>query len=62
MEKYAAIINAMEPEAWYKATQFEDIVKVKETRIKELLADLCKQGKVETTGSTKGRMYKKVTK
>lgn len=62
MEKYDAIINAMEPEVWYKAVQFEDIVKVKETRIKELLADLWEQGRVEATGSTKGRMYKKVTK
>ncbi len=52
----------MQPDIWYKATEFEDVVEVKESRIKELLSKLYEQGKIETTGSTKGKMYKKVGK
>lgn len=49
----------MQPDVWYKSTEFINVVDVKETRIKELLSDLYEQGKIETTGSTKGKMYKK---
>lgn len=55
-----AILEAMKPDIWYKATEFKSIVDVKESRIKELLSDLYKQGKIETTGSIKGKMYRKV--
>ena len=62
LENYNAILEAMQPDIWYKATEFEDVVDVKESRIKELLSGLYEQGKIETTGSTKGKMYKKVEK
>lgn len=62
LEKYTAILNAMQPGRWYKATEFESIVTVKGTRIKELLSDLYDQGLIETTGNTKGKMYKKAEK
>lgn len=59
LEKYEAILNAMEPDIWYKASEFESVVAVKESQIKELLSDLYEQGMIETIGNTKGKMYKK---
>ena len=44
---------------WYKASDFEEVISVKESRIKELLKDLTEQGKIESTGSTKGKRYRK---
>lgn len=61
-KNYNAILGAMQPDVWYKAADFKDVVQVKESRIKELLAELVELGKVESTGSTKGRKYKKVGK
>ena len=58
-EKYDAILNYMQLDKWYKASEFESIVGVKESRIKVLLKDLTEQGLIESIGSTKGRMYKK---
>lgn len=50
----------MQHGVWYKASDFEEVVSVKESRIKELLKDLTEQGKIESTGSTKGKMYRKL--
>ena len=61
-ENYTAILGAMQPDVWYKAADFRDFVQVKESRIKELLAELVELGKVDSTGSTKGKKYKKVGK
>ena len=60
LENYMAIIEAMQPDVWYKASEFVDVVELKETRIKELLSELYEQGKIETTGNTKGKLYRKV--
>lgn len=57
-EKYEAILNSMQPEQWYKASEFERVVDVKESRIKVLLKNLVEQGLLESTGSTNGKMYK----
>lgn len=59
-EKYDAILNAMQPDKWHKASEFEAIAGVKESRIKVLFKDMTEQGMVESTGSTKGKMYKKI--
>ena len=59
-EKYDAILNAMQPDKWYKASEFEAIAGVKESRIKVLLKDMTGKGLIESTGSTKGKMYKKI--
>ena len=59
-ENYNVILGAMQPDVWYKAADFRDFVQVKESRVKELLAELVELGKVESTGSTKGKKYKKV--
>ena len=61
-EKYDTILNAMQPEQWYKASEFESIVGVKESRVKVLLKAMMKQGLIESTGRTKGKKYKKVAK
>ena len=59
-ENYNAILGAMQPDVWYKAADFKDYVQVKESRVKELLAELVELGKIESIGSTKGKKYKKV--
>lgn len=59
-EKYESILNDMEPDKWYKASEFESVVDVKGSRIKVLLKDMIGQGVIESTGSTKGKMYKKL--
>ena len=61
-ENYNAILGAMQPDVWYKAADFRNFVQVKESRVKELLAELVDLGKVESTGSTKGKKYRKITK
>ena len=61
-KNYEAILNAMPYDIWYKASDFEYVVEVKESRLKKLLADLVEQGKIESIGSTKGRKYRKVEK
>ena len=60
LENYMAILETMQPDVWYKASEFVDVVELKETRIKELLSELYEQGKIETTGNTKGKLYRKV--
>ena len=57
--KYDAILKAMQPDKWHKASEFEAVAGVKESRIKVLLKDMLEQGLIESTGSTKGKMYKK---
>ena len=59
-EKYKTILNAMQLGQWYKASEFESIVSVKESRVKVLLKDMTKQELIENVGSTKGKRYKKV--
>ena len=43
-------LGAVQPDVWYKASEFVGVVELKETHIKELLSDLYEQGKIETTG------------
>ncbi len=59
-EKFDAILNAMQPDKWHKASEFEAIAGVKESRIKVLLKDMMEQGLIESSGSTKGKMYRKI--
>jgi DNA-binding IclR family transcriptional regulator len=59
-EKYDAILKYMQHDKWYKASEFESVVGVKESRVKVLLKDMTEQGLIECTGSTKGKKYKKL--
>lgn len=61
-EKYDTILNAMQPDQWYKASEFESIVGVKESRVKVLFKDMTEQGLIESAGRTKGKKYRKVAK
>ena len=54
-EKYTLILNAMQPDRWYKASEFVNVIDVKESRLKELLNDMVEQGLIESCGSTKGK-------
>lgn len=60
LEKYTLILDAMKSDTWYKASEFESIVDVKESRIKELLKDMIEQGWIESRGNTKGKQYRKL--
>ncbi|MCM1245951.1 MAG: putative DNA binding domain-containing protein [Roseburia sp.] len=59
LENQMMILDSMQGDVWYKASDFEKIVPVRASRIKELLKDLTEQGKIQSTGSTKGKMYRK---
>ncbi len=59
IENQMLILENMQPGVWYKASEFEGVISVKESRIKELMKDLTAQGKIESTGSTKGKMYRR---
>lgn len=59
IENQSLILDSMQYDVWYRTVDFENIVSVKTSRIKELLKDLTEQGKIESMGSTKGKMYKK---
>ena len=59
-KKYEAILNAMQPDTWYKASEFESVVGVKESRVRILLKNMKEQGLIESAGSTKGTMYRKI--
>ena len=55
---YELILSAMQPEIWYKVSDFADILSVGERRIKLLLSELVELGKLESIGSTKGKRYR----
>ncbi len=55
----AVILGVMQPEVWYKASDFEEITGLKSTRLKELLGILIDEGKIEIAGSTKAKLYRK---
>ena len=52
-------MNAIQPDIWHKSSEFENVVGVKELRIKDLLKDMTEQGLIESAGNTKGKMYRK---
>lgn len=61
LKNYEAILDYMQPNVWYKASELLEVVTVKETRIKVLLTELIDKGLIESFGNTKGKKYKKVT-
>lgn len=56
---YDTILKFMEPDTWYKASDFIHILDVKERRIKVLLNELVENGFLVDEGSTKAKKYKK---
>lgn len=59
IENQMLILDSMQYGVWYRTADFENIVSVKMSRTKELLKDLTEQGKIESIGSTKGKMYRR---
>ena len=57
--QYNTILASMEDNVWYKASEFVDILGLRETRTKELLRNLVKDGILVDSAVTKGRQYKK---
>ncbi len=57
-EQYESILSAMRPDIWYKAADFTGVLPVGERRINVLLSELVDLGKIERSGSTKGRRYR----
>ena len=58
-QNYITILEAMQPDRWYKASELEESVEVKVSRIKVLLKEMTEQGLIESMGNTKGKRYKK---
>lgn len=58
-EQYEKILAFMQPDVWYKGSDFMDVLGLKETRTKELLRALIADGKLIDDGATKGKRYKK---
>lgn len=59
-EKFDAILQYMQPDEWYKASAFEGVVDVKDSRIKVILNKMVELGLIESVGSTKGKKYRKL--
>ena len=57
---YDVILAFMNTDVWYKASDLADVLGIKETRTKELLRSLVKDGLLVDNGVIKGRKYKKV--
>ena len=58
-EQYEKILNFMQTDVWYKASDLMSVLGVKETRTKELLRALVVEDKLVDDGATKGKRYKK---
>ena len=59
-EQYEKILNFMQTDVWYKASDLMSVLGVKETRTKELLRALVVEDKLVDDGATKGKRYKKM--
>ena len=53
------ILANMEPNKWYKSTDFEELLKLKKTRLNKLFNIMIELGKITQEGSTKGKHYQK---
>ena len=51
--QYKNILAAMEPGVWYRASEFMDVLGVRESRTKELLSELVALHHLENDGATK---------
>ncbi|MDE7204586.1 MAG: hypothetical protein K2O91_22420, partial [Lachnospiraceae bacterium] len=60
--QYETILSVMEPNIWYRASEFMDILGIKESRTKELLRELVAADLLENDGATKGKKYRKISK
>ena len=61
-KQHEMILEYMQFDSWYKASDISQLLGVKETRTKELLKELVAVGKLMDDGATKGKQYKKIAK
>ena len=61
-KQHEMILEYMQFDRWYKASDISQLLGVKETRTKELLKGLVAVGKLMDDGATKGKQYKKIAK
>ncbi len=57
--QYERILSFMEPGEWYRASELEDVLDVRERRMRTLLGELTEARLLEDNGVTKGRRYRK---
>ncbi|KIR01524.1 hypothetical protein P261_00338 [Lachnospiraceae bacterium TWA4] len=57
---YDTILMFMEYNKWYHVAEFEEILDLKPTRVKELLRELEDLGKIISDKNTRGKQYKKL--
>lgn len=60
-EQYERILAYMEKFVEYRTTDFEMLLGLKSSRVRELLGELVDQGEIIRTGSNKNRRYKRVS-
>ncbi len=58
-EHLTLISSYMQPDIWYKASEFESVTGLKKTRLNELLELLENEGIIESSGITKAKLYRK---
>lgn len=60
LSQHEIILSAMKYDKWYKTSDFEEILGVKQRRIQVLLKELVQNGDLIDNGKIKGKRYKKV--
>ena len=56
--QYSRILSAMQPDIWYKAADFAEVVDVGGRRVEVLLSELVELDMLESSGATKGKKYR----
>lgn len=59
LAQYEMMLSMMQPDVWYRSSDFSQLLHVKERRIQTLLKELCENGCIEDNGLIKGKRYKK---
>jgi len=59
-QQYERILAFMDTNRWYKAKEIEELLGVKERRVRELLRELLALGMIIEDGTTKGKKYRKI--
>ena len=61
-EQFELVLTHMDSDVWYRATDFAEILDVKDSRLRELFKDMVAVGLVEDNGVNRWKKYKKVQK
>ena len=58
-ENEQIILDSMQSGIWYRTSELEGLIPVQNRRLKIILGQMTDQGLLESTGSTKGKRYRK---